>query len=946
MSMDDAYETSAPQWTDFSEITPNRHVEGDEYFDRIQQNLESMETVKSEKLRNHLREKVNLKDSDISTLFLDSSTNNNLDAAEVESTFMNDIDKIRMTPIKVTSPRTKNKEPIVMQELSVNEALTNAIRGLEIASSKSRNCQKSQILNATVCSSSTTNAKLTPVQRKIRLSRSVNPPQSNGKTPAAKAASIPRNINELKSKLQIKITPPENCPAETMQKNDSDKLSIEIDKIHKNIDINATINDDSSVKLKTPKRITRSMHANALSAQETSVKKTNTSSHIIKTPKLKLPIVKSNEKFDEINKNTKIDNAVVEQAIKAASQSKKLSVTAMNAIENSLKPEENIESVDKNINFCQFNEINDNIDNNECQSDEDFKPIIQNNDEFETVFKVHRSNNLEHRYHYNDKPTLITNPARRRSSIAGRRRRSNKYISLAEAVSTFQRSTPTRFHTVSSKPPGPIQRIKQQTVITKNTIPISPALKSKTRTRRNAALSQAERENIEIENMRKHQIHANPVRQEILAAPETLKAVPKKPITVPRPFKLSGKPKSTTKPTSVPSSASSSASTAHHHHHHHHHMLINRPKRVMTLAPSEDSQTLESQEILNFGIPVVDKINNTRADSKKKTTRPQPFPLVERHKEFLNKKEEKLKKLQSEQAKKLKYEFHARPVPAAVKKQSCAELTKEKSHKPTVSHVQLAPFSFEGRDKMAAKKKEELRIKIQEEERKARVFHANPAPTFKPVAVRSVSRENIKIECKTKSAENLRTDGKINYGGKIDKFLGMTRGKSAENLKLTAKMNTRNTSIDNLKPIRRINSCNNVKSKSNDVKPRKSSVDQINNQENITPNIPSSKEINPTIMPILKPKLKPLPIELHSDKRAKMRREYDEKVKLKLEQEEQRRKREQENRLAREQAEINEIRRKAEIKARPMPVYKPLVVAKSNKLLTEPESPAWSRMKH
>ncbi|KAK0178672.1 hypothetical protein PV327_007542 [Microctonus hyperodae] len=934
MSMDDAYETSAPQWTDFSEITPNRHVEGDEYFDRILQ-----ETVKPEKHRNNLREKINLKDTDVSMLFLDSSKNNNLNVADVESAFMNDIDKIHMTPIKVTSPRTKNREPIVMQELSVNEVLTNAIKGLEIASSKSKNCQKLQILNATVCPSSTTNAKLTPVQRKIRLSRSMNPPKSNGKTPAAKAASTPRNINESKSKLQIKITPPEDCVVESIEIND-------IDKTIQNLDSNASIcNDDSSMKFKTPRRITRSMHANAQPIQETSIKKTNTSSHIIKTPKLKLPIVKSNEKInaeEAIIKNKKIDNAVVEEANKNESQPEKTSVIDN---KNLLKPEEDIESVGINLNSCEFNENND---NNECQNDEDFKPMIAiNNDALETVFKVHRSNNLEHRYHYNEKPTLITNPARRRSSIIGRRRRSNKYISLAEAVSTFHRSTPTRFHTVSSKPPGPIQRSKQQP-IAKNTIPKSPALKSKTRTRRNAVLSQAERENIEIENMRKHQIHANPVRPEILAAPEALKAVPKKPITVPRPFKLSGKPKSVTKPsTSAASVATAASSVSSTHQQQHNPAIINRLKRVMTLAPSENSQTLENQEILNFGIPVVENFNNARNDLKKKTTVPQPFPLVERHREFLNKKEEKLKKLQNEQANKLKYEFHARPVPAAVKKQqSSAELTKDKSHKPTVSHVQLAPFSFEGRDKMVAKKKAELRIKIQEEERKARVFHANPAPIFKPVVVRSVSRENIKIESKTKSAENLRIDGKINCGGKIDKFVGMTRGKSVESLKSTTKINTRITSVDNSKPIRRINSCNNMKSKLNDIKSRKSSVSQINNQENITPNIPVSKENNPTIMPTLKPKLKPLPIELHSDKRAKMRREYDEKMKLKLEQEEQRRKREQENRLAREQAEIAEIRKKAEIKARPMPVYKPLVVAKSNKLLTEPESPAWSKMKN
>ncbi|KAK0167680.1 hypothetical protein PV328_012432, partial [Microctonus aethiopoides] len=118
------------------------------------------------------------------------------------------------------------------------------------------------------------------------------------------------------------------------------------------------------------------------------------------------------------------------------------------------------------------------------------------------------------------------------------------------------------------------------------------------------------------------------------------------------------------------------------------------------------------------------------------------------------------------------HQIHANPVTQEILA-APETLKAEKLHKATVSHVRLAPFSFEGRDKMVAKKKEELRIKIQEEERKTRVFHANPAPTFRPVAVRSVSRENIKIESKTKSAVNLRTDGKINYGGKNDKYLGM-----------------------------------------------------------------------------------------------------------------------------------------------------------------------------
>lgn len=83
--------------------------------------------------------------------------------------------------------------------------------------------------------------------------------------------------------------------------------------------------------------------------------------------------------------------------------------------------------------------------------------------------------------------------------------------------------------------------------------------------------------------------------------------------------------------------------------------------------------------------------------------------------------------------------------------------------------------------------------------------------------------------------------------------------------------------------------------------------------------------------------------ELNTDKRARDRKEFHDKLKRKEVEEEALRRKEENERIIREKAEKSELRRMAEIKARPMPHYKPLSIIKSNKPLTDPQSPAWVR---
>lgn len=101
--------------------------------------------------------------------------------------------------------------------------------------------------------------------------------------------------------------------------------------------------------------------------------------------------------------------------------------------------------------------------------------------------------------------------------------------------------------------------------------------------------------------------------------------------------------------------------------------------------------------------------------------------------------------------------------------------------------------------------------------------------------------------------------------------------------------------------------------------------------------------------PIVEQSKKPVAVKpptLHSDIRARERKEFDERIRQKELEEERLRQEAEEQQKARELAEIQEIRRQQTLKAQPIPVYKPFNVAKSNKELTVPQSPAWQQQSH
>lgn len=943
-TMDDEYEyfTSAPQWADFTEMTSENQAPTS-FFDHSHEELENLDDVPNKKeILGRLRHQNKKFKPQPIQLHLAPTFEQPKPAG---SSFINDLDMISMTPIKVLSPKTKNNEP-VLQELNINEVLCDAIEGMKIASTISRKTPRKN-LNATVCPSSVDNSKA-PGQRKLRTARSVGGTASAGITPAAKAARTPRvypasaksikKIDETDENSQVKIT---NIIHDDQSKENDSAVAVATVAQPKT-PLRSSLRISNAQRFKTP-----------ISQTPRVIKSTDTPrrSHIPTIKTLVTPQI-----FNECEITTQhtigikptTEDAAIKEIIEidVAKESASSKQEEYND-KSTASPLKKSTMLPVRITVEEQNLEEQEDDEDDFELENDYHMDMDN--PFHQDFPVHVSQHRQNPSLRQKQPSVLTNPARRRSIIDNRRRRSNRYISLAEAVSTFQRATPTRFH--SRVEAGPVTRIKKtaptstipispalqcktRTRVNKitqventkkpapkpappaysarTTVPISPALHSKQRIRRNRVLSQAEREELELKDMRKHQIHARPVPKKILAGPSIPESVAIKRVTIPKPFHLT----QTKKPiqpaeTSEPSVATKPRQFK----------GTTRSKKIVTTFARTDDGRMENQEICHFGIPIDAGLLNP--NEMKKTTQPQPFSMDNRNKEFLRKKEQHLKELQENENKKMKIEFHARPMPAAVKKPIVPKSTEEKSKK-ALNHLKVAPFSFEGRDKGLANKKEELRKKIEEEAKKARIFHANPAPTFKPVTVRATSRDNLRME-KTKSHDNLA------YGMPI-------RGLSADNLKKTPNlrpqsnpgpMGSRGLSVDNLKNTGRprIGSAGVSKDKEN-----------TDNQEK---NLP--RTISAPAMPALKQKLKVLPIELHSDKRAKLRREFDEKMRQKLEQDEVRLRREQQAKLAREQHEIAEMRKKAEPKARPMPVYKPLIVAKSNKPLTDAASPAWSR---
>ena len=283
-----------------------------------------------------------------------------------------------------------------------------------------------------------------------------------------------------------------------------------------------------------------------------------------------------------------------------------------------------------------------------------------------------------------------------------------------------------------------------------------------------------------------------------------------------------------------------------------------------------------------------------------------PFSFEERNKQLLEKRVQKIKELKANEEKKIKAEFHARPVPQNLKtpvfsqKPSKIPNSVPLIKKPKFVHT----ISFEERNQQLLKKKVE-NIKQKREEDNSRIFKANPVPEFKPVTVRGTAKDKMM----KKSQENIAV--KSNHA-KPETSAPLKKPKTIPFV-----------------PIKKTNALTEKKNKEN--------------QENILSN---SKGAIPKI---LEPKQKlstktaSILTELNTDKRAKERQEFDCKLKQKEQEEKDFLEKEERDRIAKEKSDKAALRKMAEPKARPMPVYKPLVIMKSSKPLTDAQSPAWSR---
>lgn len=136
------------------------------------------------------------------------------------------------------------------------------------------------------------------------------------------------------------------------------------------------------------------------------------------------------------------------------------------------------------------------------------------------------------------KPSVLTGNAwhrevGRRISLIKNKPQNGGYIGLAEAVNKFQKATPLRFKSNVVKMTRTAQLRKASFKLTRA---ISPALTCKHRTRPVTVLSTEEREKLELEQMRQHQVKANPVPKSLSKKPLTKPSMKK--ITIPEPFHL------------------------------------------------------------------------------------------------------------------------------------------------------------------------------------------------------------------------------------------------------------------------------------------------------------------------------------------------------------------------------------------------------------------------
>lgn len=347
-----------------------------------------------------------------------------------------------------------------------------------------------------------------------------------------------------------------------------------------------------------------------------------------------------------------------------------------------------------------------------------------------------------------------------------------KFVSLAEAIYHFQRDTPGRFHSRAPKEFQPLKCFQRRGL----TVAQSPQFHVKMRSRSVNFLSQQEREEMEIEEMRKFKIKANPVPKCVKIG-STLQEIPRRPVTVPEPFNLTENQKKIILPETVQVFKAKPAPK---------HILENPPVSVRLpihttkpISPKFHYKPLHaanSHSSLNRPSPA--------ERPKPKFTgpvKPVPFSFERRDEELKCRKEEKIKRV-IEQERKQANQFKAQPMPANIKKNmqkavksSCSSTSSENKEnhvkfearppavlykvpfKPVLTHTETvkSPFELTTQKRAAEREKfdtllrekeeqqEKLRLQRKKEEKEMEgkavmdlraklVHHPKPAPKAQP----------------------------------------------------------------------------------------------------------------------------------------------------------------------------------------------------------------------
>lgn len=288
---------------------------------------------------------------------------------------------------------------------------------------------------------------------------------------------------------------------------------------------------------------------------------------------------------------------------------------------------------------------------------------------------MYESNKKDHVYERYRKSTHCTKELSR-----------TKFVSVAEAIYHFQKDTPDRFRTSRT---NFTQHSGEPLKITR---PQSPLLRCRARSRPQHVLSQKEREELELEELRKFKIKAQPVPKSVIIGPCNLPEVPKKEATVPEPFNLTEivkKPaqvsplqqfKARPAPKGILEKAQIPVK----------HVAQPRPlscQQITKVKFESDKKYLEKQHHTKR---LVD-LTTVRHDGK---TRPVPFSFEKRDEQTKRKKEERIRR-QLEEEKQEASKFKAKPIPGATRK--TIQTNNVKSSASTASSENKENYHFEAK---------------------------------------------------------------------------------------------------------------------------------------------------------------------------------------------------------------------------------------------------------